>query len=381
MDYSVYVHIPFCKSRCIYCDFVSSVLPHIPYDAYTEQVLAEYRWRKQFLPYDATLKSVYLGGGTPSLFPADKLAQWLFSFSCDASSGIEVTVEMNPGDVDAQWVDEMMLAGVTRFSVGVQSMDNDRLHWLQRRHTVEEAIAAVKLLQERGAQNITVDFIYGTPEQGLSDIRKELVSLCDLGVPHISAYELTVADNTILSSLPHIKTLNEDEKMAQWHCVNETLSRCGFELYEVSNYAQRGFRSVHNCHYWTGGQYLGLGSGAHGFLQVMGRRIRYSNGSDLSMYLNTQLDAAHGKKQMYIANGFDEEISNIDYARELMMLGLRWVDGVDALQLDELVQTDSRFKKSIRTLLNEKLLFKKEGRYLPCTQAILLADSLAVQFF
>ncbi|MBN2527261.1 MAG: radical SAM family heme chaperone HemW [Deltaproteobacteria bacterium] len=378
-DYSIYVHFPFCKSRCVYCDFVSNVVSPLPVAEVTSQLKRELMLRRQWIGMQRPPVSIYFGGGTPSLWSMEAMAKVLEA--CGPTEGdIEITVEMNPQDVSSQWVGAALDAGINRFSLGVQSMNDSRLQWLGRRHSVMDVQRAMEVLRECGATNVSVDFIYATP--GLDDaaMRLELLALCDLTVEHVSAYELTIADGTPLSRMD----LNEvpgEHRATMWHSIGEILHRYGLERYEVSNYAKSGRRSVHNCHYWKGGVYLGIGSGAHGFVKMNDVRVRYSNGGTLGTWRDVQLTIDALNRDIAIGDGFFEQISDLDFARELMMLGLRCTDGVNLLALQPLIENNDDFKKTLAQLLNDGWLTRCGARVVPGEEAMLLADELALRFF
>ena len=381
-EYSIYVHFPFCRSRCIYCDFVSNVVTPIPVKQVTEQVRRELDARRTWAGLRGAPLSIYFGGGTPSLWPKDALARVVRSCLDGADSNdIEVTVELNPGDVDEAWIHGMLAAGVNRFSVGVQAMRDDRLQWLGRRHTVADARAAVQTLRNCGASNISVDFIYATPGHTEADMVSELHALCGLEMNHISAYELTIAEGTPLFHM-HPDDIADEQRAHLWHLAGETMARHGFERYEVSNYA-RGttHRSRHNCHYWRGGTYLGLGAGAHGYVILGNRRIRYSNGATLSSWLDAPVSTASIAEKVFLGDGFNEILSDLDFARELVMLGLRCKDGVDVEQLSSLAGGQGAFREKLNDLVQEGWMVRQSHRLVPTSEAMLMADELALRFF
>lgn len=376
-DISVYVHIPFCRCRCAYCDFVSNVCNTIPFESYTNRLIQEFDCRKSLLSPMQSMSSVYIGGGTPSIWPADQLARLLEHIHKGQKQPIEVTVELNPGDVSASWLETVMIAGANRFSLGVQAMSNSRLQRLGRRHSVDDAKNAVLVIQKVGNKNISVDFIYGTPGQSVHAMEEELLALCALQVPHISAYELTISPNTPLAKVPTESLCDEDALVCMWHRLGEILAEHGYGRYEVSNYAVPSFESLHNRHYWQGGAYVGIGSGAHGFLFFDEKRYRYGNTIDLKEYLGvTQLDATAP-----IGAGFIEQVTDAMFAAELVMLGLRCEEGIDSAKLKTVAGHDAQFQRQLTYLVDNQYLSLNNGRYIPTEQAMLFADSLALRFF
>lgn len=380
-DCAVYVHFPFCKSRCIYCDFVTNVTPLLPVQAVTAKVIQELALRREWANISGAPLSVYLGGGTPSIWPADALGEIIAAcLNGGTSSEIEVTVELNPGDVDPRWVTAVMAAGANRFSLGIQSMNDARLQWLGRRHSVNDAIDAVRVMRQCHVTNVSVDFIYATPFQKKSDLADELHALCALDVDHVSAYELSVAEGTPLHKMK-LPVMSEEEREVLWQSTGEILHQYGLARYEVSNYAKEGKFSRHNSHYWRGGPYLGIGCGAHGFVTRNGRRIRYSNGVTLQRWLSDPISLNRISRDVAVGDGFFEELTDLDFARELVMLGLRCESGIDALQLAPLIETHPTFGNALMELQDEGWLTFHNHRYLPSKKAILLADELALRFF
>jgi len=388
---SVYVHLPFCRGRCPYCDFVSNDVTGVPAAPYAEALAAEWRWRASIPGGAGPFETVYLGGGTPSLWPASCLAELLRSLPM--ADGAEVTVEANPGDADEAWYRELVAAGVTRFSIGVQALDGDRLRWLGRRHGVDDAARAVRYAAASGAREVSADLIYGTPGHTPSLAVDEARGLVGLGVDHVSAYELTVAPGTPLGRRATAISLglpDEDALIRTWDALGATLAGLGLERYEVSSYAAPGRRSRHNENYWRGGQYVGLGAGAHGFLMGEGgcgeggsagtRGGRYANSARLEDYL----DAARAGRFPEHGGGIGagaifDPVDAAARAREIVMLGLRWIEGVD---LDEL----ARLAGPVRTAALSSSLAgdgyaRVAGRRLvPTRDGMLIADALAARF-
>ncbi|MBN2715063.1 MAG: radical SAM family heme chaperone HemW [Deltaproteobacteria bacterium] len=379
--HTIYVHLPFCKSRCIYCDFTSNVVSPLPVHEVTQQVVSELQIRRQVLQIMSQPVAIYVGGGTPSLWPADKVAQIIAEcVNGESPSAIEITVELNPGDVDRHWIKSVIKAGVNRFSLGVQGMTDSRLKWLGRRHSVADAQRAVHVLRDAGAHNISADFIYATPNQTEADMRHELDDLCAMGPDHISAYELTIAEGTPLAKMK-LPGIDHDTRASLWQQVGAHLAQQGFERYEVSNYAKDNKRSRHNSHYWRGGMYLGVGSGAHGFIINNGNRIRYSNGATLQTWLAADIRTDDIEHNPFIGDGFAETLSNLDFARELVMLGLRSTEGINASQLNSLLKDNYTFMGQITQLENEGWVQLQNNRYVPSPDAMQLADELALRFF
>ncbi|MBN2341176.1 MAG: radical SAM family heme chaperone HemW [Deltaproteobacteria bacterium] len=378
---SIYVHIPFCRSRCVYCDFVSNACADIPVEKYVDAVMSELAYRSRFMDAESNVTSVYIGGGTPSLFPAAAISSIVTAAAALRNAPVEITVEMNPGDVNSAWIDELTSVGVNRFSLGVQAMSDERLAWLGRRHSVADAVRGLDMLKAAGVDNISLDFIYATPGQTTAQMTDEVRRLCDLEVGHVSAYELTIADGTPLAGRD-VTLPDEELRVEQWVQLGEVLSSYGLQRYEVSNFAVPGKRSVHNGHYWRGGQYLGIGAGAHGFVRIGDRALRYGNGPSLPLYLRRSAAAdVNHNFAIFWGNGFEESLSELDLARERIMLGLRCVDGIDVRRISVLMNAHPSAGKILRRLVKEGMLLERGDFLVPSAQAMLVADTLALQFF
>ena len=330
----LYVHIPFCKSRCIYCDFYSTTR-EAEQEAYVGALCREIRERRHELPAEADgrvcARTIYIGGGTPSLLSPAQLAR---IFGCirenyAVADGAEVTVEMNPEDVV---VDEALslsggLANGTfnRVSLGIQTFDDDLLRLLRRRHSAERAVEAVKSLQLAGAQNISIDLIYGLPGQTLELWERDLDVAFSLGVQHLSAYALSYEEGTPLWRMRQrgeVQEAADELSVRMYERLCQRAREAGFEHYEISNFALPGYHSRHNSSYWTGEAYLGFGPGAHSF---DGRRTRRSNHSSLSDYLS----AGRGGEVPHDV----EVLSDEELYEEAVMCGLRTCRGVDLAEI------------------------------------------------
>ncbi len=343
----------------------------IPRERYLEALLEEWSGRG-IAGVGRELLSVYLGGGTPSLWPAADIERLIRALR-GGEKASEVTVEINPGDADGEWFRRLVDAGVSRFSVGVQAMDDDRLRWLGRRHDVEAAARAVTMARGNGARSVSVDLIYGTPGQTPDDLTREIRMVCELGPDHVSAYELTVAPDTPLGrrAAGLDPALPDQDAMADlWLAVGEELEKEGMERYEVSSYARPGHASVHNRHYWSGGSYVGLGAGAHGFEKDGDLMIRLVNSSDVEKYMNGEPAQR-------------EVIRPLDHARELVMLGLRTAEGVDIERVSHGLAPEivEQWRRIAGDIVNQGHARRVGDRIIPTSSGMILADDLAGRFF
>ncbi|HWP36099.1 MAG TPA: radical SAM family heme chaperone HemW [Gemmatimonadales bacterium] len=262
----VYVHVPFCRRRCSYCDFAIAVRRATPADAFVSAVRAEHRLRRHAGEWDADpLETLYLGGGTPSLLPADAVTAIVAEF-LGAEPPLEVSLEANPEDVTPEAARSWRAAGVTRVSLGVQSFQPAVLEWMHRSHGVSAAAGAVRTLRAAGFESVSLDLIFGLPAEVRSNFTADLDAALGLEPDHLSVYGLTAEPRT-----PYARWLERDAVHAisdeayaeQFLLAHERLTAAGFEHYEVSNYARPGHRSRHNSAYWTGAPYAGLGPSAH----------------------------------------------------------------------------------------------------------------------
>ena len=275
---SLYVHIPWCVKKCPYCDFNSHAREGaLPVDAYIDAVLADlYRDRDRFGEALARREvvSVFFGGGTPSLFAPDAIARLIDGAASRLAfrDGIEITMETNPGTVEHGRFDEYLRAGVTRISFGVQSFDDDKLRRLGRIHSAGEADRAIKTAQDAGFDNINLDLMYALPEQTLEGALADVERAVAFRPTHVSHYQLTLEPNTLFAAKPP-PLPDVDAAWDMQEACQTKLADAGFAQYEVSAYAREDHRCAHNVNYWTFGDYLGIGAGAHGKITEAGGRV------------------------------------------------------------------------------------------------------------
>ena len=359
---ALYFHIPFCKRLCGYCDFYRSVkLRYIP--QVVEAMHAELQAERDFIK-DKTIRTIYFGGGTPSLLAPSEIERFIEQAKSiyDCSQLEEVTVEVNPDDITPEYVAELRKTSVNRISMGVQSLDDRCLQFMGRRHTAEQAERAVQLLQEAGYDNISVDVIFGIPGFGRTELEDTLQRVLAMNVQHISAYHLTIEENTRFGRMMAKGELVEiDECSSESHfaTVHRVLTAAGFEHYEVSNYALKGYRSKHNSSYWRGVEYLGIGPGAHSF---------------------------NGAARRWCEQGVEEYFSGVEYGSETLsqrdkvneyvMTSLRCVEGLSLAKVKNDFGTEERARLE-REASNEELssLLVRDGDNLKITpENMLLSD-------
>ncbi len=262
----IYVHIPFCERRCIYCGFYSTTELALK-DRYVDAVIEEYFLRRDYLR-GAPIRTIYVGGGTPSQLTLGETERLLSALPTMGEDIVEVTVECNPDDVTRERVELMKACGVTRVSMGVQSFDDGMLSFLCRRHTSREACQAVETLREGGVDNISIDLMFALPGQTLAGCHSDVERAVSMGVDHISAYSLAYEEGTPLSRMlseGRIEEVDEELARAMYYDLIDTLEESGYEHYEISNFARKGRRAIHNSNYWKGVEYIGLGAAAHSY--------------------------------------------------------------------------------------------------------------------
>ena len=316
----LYVHIPFCKHLCAYCDFYFSVSLQRKEQMF-RALLREMEVRIPTYNQQTTgLNTLYFGGGTPSVLTPSELSQLIEKAKklLNVNSFLELTVEVNPDDISSEYVTQLREIGVDRLSIGVQSFRDEQLKNLRRRHSAKQAIESVEKAQAAGFTNITIDLMYGLPEQTMSDWQRDVEQALALGVPHISAYLLTIEPNTIfgkqqaqnLLSLP-----SEEMCEAQFLYLHDRLEQAGYEHYEVSNFAQKNFRAKHNSGYWKGFSYLGIGPSAHSF---DGENRHYNIANNIRY-----LEAVENNLPTFES----EKISKETRFNEYLLVSLRTVEG------------------------------------------------------
>lgn len=361
----LYIHIPFCASRCIYCAFYSTV-KHKQRSAYIDSVIREMLLRTDFLPQgeDATINTIYVGGGTPSQISTTDI-DCLFNniykvYGCESR---ETTVEVNPDDVDANLVQCLVANGVNRVSMGAQTFDDERLRWLHRRHTSKQVYEAVDRLRQAGIKRISVDLMYGFPNQTTEQWQYDIDEVLRLGVEHVSAYSLMYEEGTPLYRLLEKYEINEvDEELSLWmyNKLVEQLRSAGYEHYEVSNFALPGCRAQHNSSYWNDTPYIGLGAAAHSY----NRNVRQWNVSDIDAYMAAINDGRVPFEQ--------EKIDADTHYDDLVTTALRTSDGLDLTMLS--AQYQEYLLKMARPHLLAKRMEQKGNRIRICEDSFMISD-------
>jgi oxygen-independent coproporphyrinogen-3 oxidase len=304
----IYVHVPFCRSFCLYCGFYSECVE--PTEDYVAAVCREATARRAEIAASAAVDTLYIGGGTPSVLPLEFIGR--IADACGSRRYKEWTVEVNPDDVTREYALGLRELGVNRVSMGVQSLDDGMLKWMRRRHSAVGARRAFSFLREAGFDNISVDIIYGVNGMSLEMLKATVQEVLEWHPEHISAYHLSIDDNSDLRELNKVGKyieIDDDESQVQYKFVCSALAAAGYEHYEISNWALPGRRAVHNSAYWTRAPYVGLGPGAHS--------------------LRRNPDVRSWNSEALVGWTSSSEILSPDEIREeQIMLGLRTADGV-----------------------------------------------------
>ena len=326
----IYIHIPFCKQACSYCDFYFVTKPDNK-NAFSDKLVEEIHSKKDSIYSSNVIDTIYFGGGTPSLLSAEQFDKIFTALDRSFNLNLkEVTVELNPDDVTKEYLSDLKNIGVNRVSMGVQTFDEDLLKFMNRTHNSAEALKCLELLKASEINVFTADLIYGNPGQNLEMLEKDLDILLQFHPPHVSAYSLTIEPKTRLGKQLELGRLipAEDETVEKhFELVEEKLKQSDIHLYEVSNFAKKGAEAVHNANYWEHKNYLGLGPGAHSFRWDESQTFanRWENEPDLKKYLR-KTDFSESEK---------EHLSLQSLAEERIMLGLRTVKGVSIKKLEK----------------------------------------------
>jgi oxygen-independent coproporphyrinogen III oxidase len=367
-DYGVYVHFPFCEAKCGYCDFSSVGGIDVPHARYADAVLTELDGRRA--AYEGRLRSIYVGGGTPSLWDPAELGRVVREIRarCGDSSELEITVEVNPGSVTPGRLAQLRRGGVNRLSVGVQSLDDHLLRALTRRHTAAQARRCVAEARQEGFDNINCDVIFGVADQSLAQHLAGLRAVLELRPAHVSTYALTLSDGSPLRRAG--MRLPAEERLAEMmEAGRELLTAAGLPQYEVSNYAAPPRRCLHNAMVWAGAPYLGLGAAAHSMSWRATSAVRVAN-PPLASYLAGPPPAS----------GAVEIIDEPRSRHEVLFLGLRTIVGVDRRAYRRRFG-DDLLAHFPRLLELERLALVQidDGRAAPTPRGLWLADELALQ--
>ena len=371
----IYIHIPFCKQRCTYCNFHFSTSLSMK-DDLLQAIHKELILQKDFLE-STPIETIYFGGGTPSLLSSDEINH-LFdtiqkNYQIDHIK--EFTLEANPDDLTNNYLKSLQQTPINRLSIGVQSFKEHDLQFMNRAHNTQQADYSIKAAQDKGFTNITIDLIYGTPLLSDNEWKQNLKKIKELDIPHFSAYALTVEEGTLLHNniqKKKIAPLDNDKAAAQFELLMEEAENMGYEHYEISNLAKSGCYAVHNTNYWRGEKYLGIGPSAHSF---SGRKRRW-NISNNAIYT----------KALLTENkiSFEEEtLSEKDQLNEYIMTSLRTQWGCDLQKISSDLGSDyaTEILKQSSEFQERDLIISEDNKLFLTRKGKLLADKIASELF
>lgn len=362
----IYIHIPFCKSRCIYCGFYSTTLLDLR-KKYINAVCREMELRKNYIR--EPFSTIYLGGGTPSLLDEAELTKLFLYINnvYDVDRNAEITMECNPDDITPEFTNMLSRLPINRVSMGAQTFADSRLRLLHRRHNSDEVKHAVKLLREAGIKNISIDLMFGFPDESLSQWKEDISAALALNVEHISAYSLMYEEDTPLWKMldtGKVKEIDEELSLTMFKELVCQLTDAGYEHYEISNFARPGYRSRHNSSYWHQVPYIGLGAAAHSF----DLNSRQWNVADLKLYIEE------------INNGIipmeREELDNDTTFNDIITTTLRTSDGINLNGLE--TRLGKRYRNTLISAagkhLEQGLLEIRHDRLRLTSEGIFISD-------
>jgi len=368
----IYLHIPFCKQACSYCDFYFSTNTKLQ----TEVIAAickEITDRRNYLA-SKQIKSIYFGGGTPSILSQQEIQSILKTiehcFSCQNEA--EITLEANPDDIARVNLEFWLKSGINRLSIGLQGFNNAELKWMNRAHTAEESVSSVKSAQNAGFNNITIDLIYGSKFQTLKTWKETLLRAIDLDTQHISAYNLTIEDRTVLGSKNKKGVeppVDDGLSKEQFLMMLEIFADVGFEQYEISNFAKKGFRAVHNSNYWLQQPYLGIGPSAHSF-DGKSRQWNVRNNHQYVKKIN-EGTAYFEREELTLNNRYNEYI----------LTRLRTVWGCNQNEMNNLFGKEYTEKFVDEARKMKSCIVENENIFTLTLEGKLRADGIASAFF
>lgn len=355
---NAYIHIPFCKSKCKYCSFVSFddlSLKEKYIDALISQIQSEYKGEK--------LNTLYFGGGTPSLLNIEEIKSLLDLFNFEDNT--EITVEVNPDSVDLEYLKELKGLEVNRLSIGSQTFDDEKLKLIGRRHCSEQIKKAVQWAKEAGFSNISLDFIYGLPDQDLNDFINDLKTAIELDIQHISLYGLKIEKGCYFFKKTPKNLPDLDIQADMYLKAIEILTQNGFNHYEISNFTRSGFESKHNLNYWNNNTYYGFGCAASGYVDA----IRYTNQTNIENYIKNPL-----------SKNFEQKLTKQEILEEAIFLGLRKIAGINIEEINKQFCID--FNKKYAKILKKHshFLIKTQQGWTLTVEGILISNEILSEF-
>ena len=367
---SAYVHIPFCTQICYYCDFSKVFIKNQPVDSYLEHLLEE------FQSYDIQkLRTLYIGGGTPTALSASQLEVLLngLTKNLDLSALEELTIEANPGDLDADKIAVLKNSAVNRVSLGVQTFDDKMLKKIGRSHLEKDIYENIDRLKLAGFDNISIDLIYALPGQTMEQVKDNVAKAIGLDIPHMSLYSLILENHTVFMNRMRRGKLplpKEELEAEMFEYIIAELEKSGFEHYEISNFSKPGFESRHNLMYWDNAEYYGIGAGASGYVNG----VRYKNHGPIRHYL-TAVEEGNARIT-------EEHLIQKEQMEEEMFLGLRKKSGVSMTRFEEKFgrSFDGLYGEIVRDLVQQGLMQIDGDRVRMTKRGLFLGDTVAERF-
>ena len=348
-EIGIYIHIPFCKKKCYYCDFISYSNKDDKIEEYIEAIKKEIELQK----IKSEITTIYIGGGTPSYIDSKYIKEIIEKiYKKNVSKDAEITIEVNPGTVTIEKLKDYKDCGINRLSIGLQSAQDELLKQIGRIHNFEQFLDTFKMARKVGFKNINVDLMLGLPNQRIKDLKESLDTVIELQPEHISVYSLIVEDGTVIANKiekGELELPEEDLERNMYWYVKNTLELNGYKHYEISNFAKQGYESRHNMNCWKQKEYIGIGTAAHSYRDV----VRYSNTENIGEYIRNI------KKENLERNRIIHEIQKEDDAqREYMLLGLRQLDGVKISEFKSKFGGNPIyiFRNQLKTLTDEGLI-------------------------
>lgn len=364
----IYIHIPFCKTRCIYCGFYSTTLLDMR-NEYIDAVCREMKLRKNYL--NKPISTIYLGGGTPSMLDEENLNKLFLYINnvYSVNANAEVTMECNPDDVTPEFANIISRLPINRVSMGAQTFSDKRLALLHRRHNAGEVSKAVMLLRKVGIHNISIDLMFGFPNESLEQWKEDILAALALNVEHISAYSLMYEEGTPLWNMlksGKIEEIDDDLSIAMYNELVSQLTASGYEHYEISNFAKPGFRSRHNSSYWHQVPYIGLGAAAHSF----DMKSRQWNVADVRKYIKSI--------NCNIIPMERETLDKDTIMNDIITTALRTSDGIDLKKVENMLGSEysNQVVKNAAKHIDEGLLELKGGRLKLTKKGIYISDMI-----
>ena len=367
---SAYVHIPFCTQICYYCDFSKVFIKNQPVDSYLEHLIEEYH------SYDIKkLRTLYIGGGTPTALSAPQLAFLLEKLTdkLDLSYLEELTIEANPGDLDEEKIAVLKDSPVNRVSLGVQTFNDRMLKQIGRSHSEKDIYENIANLKKAGFDNISIDLIYALPKQTMEDVKTNVAKAIALDIPHMSLYSLILENHTVFMNRMRRGKLplpKEDLEAEMFEYIIAELEKAGFEHYEISNFSKPGFESRHNLMYWDNAEYYGIGAGASGYVNG----VRYKNHGPIRHYLQA-VEAGNARVQ-------EEVLTLHEKMEEEMFLGLRKKSGVSKKRFEEKfgLSFEDQYGDVVTELTEQGLLVPDRDIVRMTKKGLFLGDTVAEKF-